>query len=329
MTCESKGETLGLSLGRRKRTSREIPSLFIALLVFSVIAAFRIVPAAYSLYLSFYDAALLLPRRRFVGLANYRRLLEDETLRHALWVTIKYGAGVAVLATALGLLLAAVLRRPGAWSALMRVGFLVPALVPAVVSSLLWAWLYDPYWGPINRGLAAVGLPGPAWLKDPQWALPALVIMGVWREMGLAMLLYLAALGHISPDLEDAAQIDGASRAQRWRYVLLPLLGPATLLNLFTIGLRAFEAFTPIFVMTGGGPAGATATWTFHLYATAFERFQVGYGSAMAVAVGTAAFLLLTFTRGRLPRMRRAALGSPQPETWIHREPHWERAIPS
>lgn len=318
-----------MNVVQRTRPWQEIPSLLIALLVFSVIAAFRLAPAVYSLYLSLYDAVLLLPRRRFVGLENYRRLLEDEALRHGLLVTTKYGLGVAVLATAAGLFLAAVLRRPGPWSTVMRVGFLLPALLPAVVTSLVWTWLYDPYLGPVNRGLAAVGLSGPAWLKDPRWAVPALVIMGAWKEMGLAMLLYLAALRHIPPDLEEAAQIDGASRLQRWRYVLLPLLVPATTLNLFTIGLRALEAFTPMFVMTGGGPAGATTTWTMYLYATAFERFQVGYGSAMAVAVGAAIFGLLTLTRRRSSSVRRSPSMIPQHAGWGRRLPWWKRAIPS
>lgn len=277
-----------------------VPPLLVAVFIFSIVAAFRIVPAAYSLYLSLYDAYLLLPQHRFTGLANYVRVFQDPALWHGLWVTVKYVGGTALLATGAGLFLAAVLRRPGLWAATMRLGFLLPALLPGTVSAVVWAWLYDPYFGPINRILGLLGLPGPGWLKDPAWALPALVFMGAWKEMGLAMLVYLAALGQVPPELEKAAEIDGAGRSHRWRYVLIPLLGPATALNLFTIGLRAFDLFTPVFVMTGGGPAGATTTWTFHLYATAFERFQVGYASAMATVVGAAVFLLLAVGRRKM-----------------------------
>lgn len=251
-----------------------------------VVIAFRVFPLAYSLIISFYDAFLLRSDAAFVGAANFRRVFADAALRSALVITVKYVAGVLALSTVLGLGIAAAIRRWGVWAHVMRIGFLLPSLMPTVVAAMLWTWLYDPYYGLFNQALAAVGVSGPAWLKDPRWAPTALVLMGTWREVGLVALIYLAFLARIPEEVEAAARVDGASDWLRWRYVILPLLWPATLLTLLISGLRLFDMFAPVFVMTGGGPAGATTTWTYYLYATAFERSEIGYASAMALVVG-------------------------------------------
>ncbi len=272
---------------------KTFPFVLITSLASLVVVTFHVAPAGYSVILSLYEAHLLFPSRVFAGFSNYARLLDDPAFWLSMWATTRYVIGTVSGAILAGVVLAAALRRPGLWSAVMRVGFLVPALLPTVVSATLWSWLYDPCYGLVNRAIALLGASGPAWLKDPTWALAALVLMNVWREAGLAMVIYLAALAGIPGDVLAAAQVDGASTWQEWRYVIVPLLRPATYVVVLTSGFRALHAFAPMFVMTGGGPAGATATWGFRLYVTAFEQREIGYASAVAVAVGMVLLIIL------------------------------------
>jgi len=257
------------------------------------VVAFRLLPLAYSLVLSFFDASAFLSNPAFAGFDNYAGLLRDQRFWRSVGTTAVYMAGSLALLIPASLLVAAGLRRSSPWTRALRVVFLLPAVLPGTVTAVVWSWLYEPYFGPVNQLLRIAGIDGPAWLKDPEWALPALMVMGAWRELGLAMLIYLAALGGIHPEIEQAAAVDGAGAWERWRWIVLPLLRPATLVVALTSGLRLFDMFTPVFVMTGGGPAGATTTWTYYLYITAFERYRTGYGSAMAILVSAVVALLL------------------------------------
>lgn len=258
----------------------------------AVVVVFRLAPAGYTLALSLTDALLLLPEHSFVGLSNYRRLLGDSSFWHSLGITARYVVATLALASITGLLIAARIRQPTLWSSAMRVGFLLPFVLPTVVTAAVWSWIFDPYRG-LNSVLMWVGIEGPGWLVDPSWALRALIAMSAWKEVGFAVVVFLAALARIPWELEAAATVDGASPWQCWRYVVLPLLWPAFGVLVITMGLRLFDSFAPVFMLTGGGPAGATTTWSFLLYVTAFERYQTGYASAMAtwIGLGLAVFL--------------------------------------
>lgn len=249
-------------------------------------ASFKLLPATAALIASAYDAHTVGRWGSFVGVQNYLELLRDEQFWHSVEVSLCYACGVVAGSLAIGMWLAAALRRKSALADILCVGFMLPILMPGVVAATVWRWLLDPYFGEVDRLLRPVGLGGYAWLQDPHLALGALIAVGTWKEMGLAMAILLASLRRVPVELEEAATLDGGGALVRWLHILLPLLRPAVALVVLTSLIQSMETFTPYLVLTGGGPAGATQGWTLDLYRTGFETLRLGYGSAMAVLVG-------------------------------------------
>ena len=155
-----------------------------------------------------------------------------------------------------------------------------------VAVSLLWTWLYNPEFGWVNTLLNRMGLPGPAWLQDPQWVKPALIIMGLWMGVGHSLLLYLAGLQSVPRTLLEAAELDGAGAVARFRHVVWPLLTPTTFFIAVTSVIGALQMFGQIYMMTNGGPEFASATTMFYLWETAFQWNRMGYACAMAWVLG-------------------------------------------
>lgn len=263
-------------------------SVFIAAAFFaaSLATGFKLVPAAVAVIASVYDTNTVGSPGPFVGLHNYAVLFRDTQFWHSLWVSVCYTLGVVASSLFIGLCLSAALRRKSVFADALCVGFMSPVLMPGVVAATVWRWLLDPYFGAVDRLLRPVGLAGKAWLQDPHLALGALIAVGTWKELGLAMAVLLTALRRIPAQVEEAATLDGAGALIRWRDVLLPLLRPAVAIVVLTTVVQSMETFTPYLVLTGGGPAGATQGWTLDLYRTGFETLRLGYGSSMAVVVG-------------------------------------------
>ena len=193
-------------------------------------------------------------------------------------------------------------RRQG--SGLYRVSVFLPTVVPDVAYALIWLWIFNPLYGPLNLMLSALGLPGPAWLVNPNTALLALVIMSLF-QIGEGFVLLLTALRHIPQEYYDAGSIDGAGRWQLFRFVTLPLLAPwMLLLTVRDIVLTAQNTFTAAYLMTGGGPYYATLFMPLLIYEEAFDRFRFGHGSAMMLAlyasVGLLLYLLHLAAKGRV-----------------------------
>lgn len=251
----------------------------------AVIVLFRLVPILLNVPLSLFDVMLLDSKPAFVGLDNYRRMFVDATAWRSVQIGALYTVAVVGASTSLGLLLAAALRRESWWTRLLRVGFLVPSFIPAVVAATLWRWCFEPFDGPINSLLRWFGIDGPAWLHDPAWALVSIAAVGVWSDVGLSMVIFLASLAHVPIELLEAARVDGAGTGGQWRFIVLPLLWPAIVLSVTTGIFRSLDTFAPIYLLTGGGPVGATTTWGFHLFRTGFESQFVGYASAMGVGM--------------------------------------------
>ena len=250
---------------------------------------FIVLPVAFSLYLTLWDWPLIGPGRRFTGLANFVRLLRDPYFRQAFRVTVLYVLGSVPMETALALLLALLLRRPSPRRALYRMALFLPVVLSSVVVALFWKWAYQPQIGPINRLLRLLGLPGPGWLADPHWALPALVLIHLWRFAGYHAVLFIAGLRTIPSVYYEVALLDGAGRWACFRHVTWPLLWPTTALVLITGTIFAFQLFGPVYVLTGGGPVRSTTTLAFYLYERAFGFREMGYGAA----IGWALFLVL------------------------------------
>lgn len=244
-------------------------------------------PMVVSLVMSFsaWDGITPISRIRWVGTENYGTLLSgDPRFGKALANTILYVLGAVPFGTLNALGMALLLNQEVRGQAVFRTLFYLPSVVSGVATSMMWMWLYNPSFGPINDALARMGVPQehlPGWLTDPAWALPALIFMSFWG-VGNSMLIYLAGLQGVPQSLYEAADLDGASSWMRFRNVTLPMLTPTLLFNLVMGIIGSFQTFTQAFIMTNGGPQDATLFYVLYLYQKAFQQFKMGYASAMA-----------------------------------------------
>ena len=260
-------------------------------------------PILASFILSFTQYDVMSPPK-FVGFANYgKAFLHDNLFWPSIGRTLVYALAVVPLGIVGSLALALFLSRKVRGVSLFRTLYFLPTLTPAVALALLWSWLFDPTVGPINVALAYLGIAGPGWLTSPQWALPSLVIIALWASVGgNTMLIFLAGLKGVPPELYDAAQIDGANAWSRFWHVTLPMISPTMLFNLILGVIGALKVFTISFVATSGGPSYSTWFFALHIYQQAFSYFQMGYGSALAWVF---LVLLLVFTWLQLTYSRR------------------------
>jgi multiple sugar transport system permease protein len=275
------------ALRRFFRRRRIMLFCYVALL--PIVALFfyvRIIPIGFSFLLSFYKWNLISPRRPFVGWDNYLGLMEDENFLLALKNTTIYSFSTVLLATAIALPLAVFLSRKSKLSPFYQTIYFLPVITPMVPVSIAWKWIYDYNYGILNYGLSLVGLPSIPWLTDPDIALWALVIMGVWKVLGYNMVLFLVGIRNIPAEYLEAASIDGASDWQRFWRISFPLLRPILLYVIVTSTINAFNVFTQVYVMTLGSqsaPGQAVRMLVFDVYTNGFQFFRMGYASAEAV----------------------------------------------
>jgi len=241
---------------------------------------FMIVPVCLTLWYSLTDYPLLEPPL-WVGPDNYQRLLHDDVFWRAIVNTLVYAAGSIPLSTVLALALASLLNRPGRLATLVRAAVYLPTLVPIVASAMIWLWMFNPEDGLINGLLSLVGVTGPSWLKEPAWAMAALVLMSLW-SVGQATIVYLAALRGVPGSLYEAGELDGMGRWRRFWHVTLPTISPVILFNVIVAIIATWQVFAVPYIMTRGGPGRATYFYTMYLYDSAFAYGQMGYASALA-----------------------------------------------
>jgi multiple sugar transport system permease protein len=256
-----------------------------ALLIVVLLAGY---PIVYSAWISLHKFSLKRPRVfDFVGLANYRQILESEEFWSALWITLKFTALVVVLVVLLGLAIALLPNRDFPGRNIVRTLILLPWAIPPVVNGLMWQWIYDSKVGALNGLLVSLGLISEyrGWLSDPLSALLALVCADVWNAMPLAVVLLLAALQRIPVELHDAARVGGAGPLQLFSYVTFPWLAQPLLIVLILQTLSAIRAFDVIYVLTAGGPGTATTTLTWKTFLTTFDSLDFGLGNAYAYTV--------------------------------------------
>lgn len=255
---------------------------------------FTLVPLMASLGLTLFDWDLLTPPK-FVGLGNFQALLRDETFRDALLHTLTFIAGYIPLVLAAGLSVALLLDRRLRGIGLFRVLFFIPVVSAWVAVALMWSWLLNPQFGLINYFLRPVGIHGPAWLFDPNWAMPAIIISSVWKDTGFVAVMYLAGLQGIPEQYYEAASIDGASRWQSFRAITLPLLSPTTFFALIISLINSFQVFDQVWIMTNGGPAGATTVIVEQVVRNAFTYSKMGYASAISWVLFVIVFAVTVF----------------------------------
>jgi len=259
---------------------------------------FTLGPVLASIYFSLTQWTITRPPE-WIGLGNYLRMFtRDPLFWQALKVTTYFVLLSLPLKLVIGLALSLLLnlRVPG--MNIYRTIFYIPAVISGVAVSLMWMWLLQPDTGVINTLLELVGIQGPGWFWDPQWALPSVALMSVWSVGGSAV-IYLAGLQNIPPHLYEAAQIDGASHWRRFWNITIPLLTPTLFFQLIVEMIESFKVFTQAFVITKGGPLKATYFYLYYFYEEAFQNFNMGYASALALVlmiIIMAATLLLNYT---------------------------------
>lgn len=254
---------------------------------------FAVGPVAAALALSFFSWDILTPAT-FVGLENYRRLLFDDPIfRQVLGNTTIYVLGSVPVRTALALLLAIILNQRLPASHFFRAAFYIPTITSAVAAALVWRWIYDPNFGLLNSVLYDLGVSDPpSWLSDARWAMPALIILGIWQGLGFQIVIFMAGLQGIPAHLYEAASIDGAGAWRRFRHITLPLISPTTFFVLVISVIGSYQVFDQAFILTEGGPGYATTTLVYYIYTNAFEFFQMGYAAAIAWVMFVIVFIL-------------------------------------
>lgn len=264
-------------------------------------AGFTAYPFIWSAQISFTNWDGLNAVKKFVGLQNYINLFKDAEFRQSLSVTIIYTISVTLLSTVLGFAIALMLQRRKKSSVIYRTIFFSPVVTATVAAAVVWQLLFDPYVGVINLGLRALQLPAPNWLSDTHWALPAVIIVGIWKRLGFAVIVYAAGLSSLPISCFEAADLDGVSAWQRIRYLTIPLLRPITTLVLITGFIDAIQVFDHIFLLTSGGPIGSTNVMSLYLYNQGFKLFKLGYASAIGWTLFTI-ILALTVLQWQIRR---------------------------
>jgi multiple sugar transport system permease protein len=266
----------GGSLGREQRQAYLLVAPAVAVLV-----GVALYPILAAVWLSLHRLILVFGERRWIGLENYAFMMEDARFWGALGNTAYFTLVAVSVELLLAVPLALLLNSTFPGRGVLRASVLVPWAIPTVVSAKLWAWLFNPDYGLVNRLLPGQDI---NWLGLPGYALHAAILVDVWKTTPFMALLVLAGLQGISEDLYKAARVDGASRWRSFVSITLPLLKPAILLALLFRTLDAFRVFDAIYVMTEGGPANTTETLSIYAYKMLMRSGNFGYGSALSVA---------------------------------------------
>lgn len=293
--AEATGDRLpkgGAGGGRKKHRSREglIAALFLLpnLIGFLVFTA---IPVGAAFVLAFTDYELLLGGG-FVALQNFRTLIfEDEVFRAAFINTVYFTGLTVPLSVALGMGAALLANRAMRGVVLFRTSFLLPFVTLTVAAALVWQWMYAPETGVVNFLLGFLGIDGPAWLTSTTWAMPAIIIMSVWKTFGYNMVIFLAGLQGIPEQLYDAAKVDGANSWHRFWNVTVPMLSPTTFFVVVISIIGSFQVFDQAYIMTDGGPGTSTTTLVMYIYQLGFQRFQLGMASAAAAMLFATIFI--------------------------------------
>ena len=246
-------------------------------------AIFIAYPLVESLRISFYEYGIW-GDTTYIGAENFQRLTTDTRLHHTYRNTVVFTLFAVFLNAGVGLLLAVFLNRnmPKLVSNFYRSVFFFPILVAHTYISVIWKYLYAEDTGVFNFYLGLLNIDAIPWLREPGWAMAAIIIMDVWKNAGFAMLVFLAGLQSIPNEYYEAAQLDGASERQLFTRITIPLLSPTIFFILVIFFIGAFQVFDSIFVLTGGGPGDATRSVVMYIYQQAFQRLDFGYAAAIS-----------------------------------------------
>jgi sn-glycerol 3-phosphate transport system permease protein len=269
----------------------------------ALLVLFTHYPAVANLWHSFYSTPKSARPAVFIGLDNYRTLIDDPIFWKALTNNLVYAAGTIPVSVALALMMAVWVNGRIRGKGFLRLAYFTPTVLPMIAVANIWLFFYTPEYGLVDQLTRSLGFASHNWLGSPSTALGCLMVVAVWKEAGFFMIFYLAALQAQSPQLAEAAAIEGASRWYFFRRVTLPLLMPTTLFVLVNAIINAFRLVDHVVVMTRGGPDNATSLLLYYIYETGFRYWDSSYAAALTmvllVLLGAVALAQFTFFERR------------------------------
>jgi multiple sugar transport system permease protein len=249
-----------------------------------LLGAFIIWPIAYLFYLSFTAGSFTSTGAYLVGFKNYWRLLLNSDFWQVLANTTYFTVATVIPSLVLPLGLAVLLNRSLPWRGILRSAYFLPSIISLVAAGLGFRWLFQTS-GPINAFLGLFGIPSISWLSDTFWAMPVLILLNIWKQLGFNMVVFLAGLQAIPPSRYEAAELDGANDWQQFWHITLPGLRPTLIFVIVTTAIFTLRGFEQVYVMTGGGPLNSTNVLVYYIYQEAFGQFDFGYAAAGATVL--------------------------------------------
>jgi multiple sugar transport system permease protein len=272
--------TSGGAAARRPRR-RWQPAVLFMVPSFLILGFFVMYPIVQSLIYSFENVTIGGPTQ-WVGLGNYETLVKDSQFWNALGITLEFTVASVLILVIVGFVLALLLQGEGLANRIVRSIFFFPTIVSLVTIGLVWKFLLDPNIGLVGGIFDLLGLPPVAWLTSTSLALPTVIFVNIWKNLGFAMILLLAGLKGVPQERYEAAELDGATRLQVVRYVTIPGIRPTMLFTTLILTIQTLQVFDLVYVMTDGGPIFTTDTLVNLLYRDAFQNYQTGYASAIS-----------------------------------------------
>jgi sn-glycerol 3-phosphate transport system permease protein len=242
-------------------------------------------PTVATLIDSFFSTGTAIRPSRFVGIDNYRLMVDDPIFWKVLGNNLWFALGTIPTSVALAIVMALWVNRRLPGRSIVRMAYFTPTVLPMIAVANIWLFFYTPDIGLIDQIAALFGLPGHNWLGDPNTVLGAIIVMTIWKEAGFFMIFYLAALQNLPPELEEAAKLEGAGRWYYFRRVTFPLLMPITLFVLINAVLNSFKLVDHLFILTKGGPDNASNLLLYYIYISAFSFFDSAYAATLTMVL--------------------------------------------
>jgi raffinose/stachyose/melibiose transport system permease protein len=308
--------TIAPSTRRRRRATwvPYLPYLLPAVIAFSVVIGY---PLVMNLYYSLFRWKGGLAPMRWVGLGNYADLMADEAFWTSFRNSISMIVAMVIVPTIIGLILAAVLfdylgRCFGPRvAAVLRATYYLPQILPVAVAGIVWNWILNAQDGAVNVILGQLGVTDPPdWLGNPTLAMPSVMLVLIWVQIGYPVVIFMSALQRVDPELYEAAELDGAGWWARFRAITLPQIKPETFVVTLTCTIAALKVFAPVYVLTRGGPEGTTLVPSYYSFLNFFDKSKVGYGAAVATVLTLVIIVIATailFFQARVEREERGA----------------------
>ncbi len=250
-----------------------------------LLIAFTHYPTVQTIINSLFSKGSAIRPSRFIGAGNYEAMLEDPVFWKVLWNNLWFALGTIPTSIALAIVMALLVNRALPGRGLLRMAYFTPTVLPMIAVANIWLFFYSPDIGLIDQILNGLGFAGHNWLGDPDTVLGAIIVMTIWKEAGFFMIFYLAGLQTISPELREAARLEGATRWYYFRRVLFPLLLPTTLFVFINATLNSFKLVDHLFVLTKGGPDNASNLLLYYIYENAFSYFDPNYAAALTAVM--------------------------------------------